>query len=210
MNGPETRVERYRDARDARPRADRRCLRAGRSHARRGDAGRGVEDRRRGRVARRRRGRARPARREPCPGGVRQGARRSRRTLAAGRPAPVEQGAPGARGVRGDPDGRLGRARAPARPAGARRSGRAAATRSCSRSTSTSIRPRPASRRPSSTPCSRRVLDAPGPRGPRADDGRPAHDGPGRGAADLWRAPRDVGAAAAGAGRGSGPPCRWG
>ena len=39
------------------------------------------------------------------------------RALAAGRAAPVEQGAPGARGVRVDPVGRLGRPRAAARPA---------------------------------------------------------------------------------------------
>ena len=101
------------------------------------------------RAPRCRRGRARPARREPGPGGAPPrrrdvpGAR-----LAPGRPAPVEQGAPGARGLRVDPDGRLGRARAAPRSARPGDPARAAATRCCSRSTSTSTRPRPASDRP--------------------------------------------------------------
>ena len=54
----------------------------------------------------------------------------ARRALAAGRSAPVEQGAPGARGLRIDPDGGLRRPRPAARPARARGAARTAAIRS--------------------------------------------------------------------------------
>ena len=136
-------------------------------------------------AARRGGGRARPPRGEPGPGGRGQGARGAGRALAARRAAPVEQGAPGARGLRRDPVGGLGRARRAARPARPRGRGPGDATRSCSRSTSTSIRPRPGFAPARSTRRSAELAALPHLERRRADDGRPAHCRPGRGPAHV-------------------------
>ena len=101
MTDPTTRVDAYRAARErVLARIDATPARARVAIPPACHAGRGLQDGRRGRAARRGRGRPRSARREPRPGGRRQGARGARRALAARRPAPVEQGAPGARGLR--------------------------------------------------------------------------------------------------------------
>ena len=79
--GPRTQVEvtRVRGARDGGPRADRRRLPSCRARCRRRHPRRGLQDRRGRPPSRRGRGRADAARREPRPGGGRQGARGARR-----------------------------------------------------------------------------------------------------------------------------------
>ena len=174
-----------------------------------GDARRGLEDRRRRRAARRGRGRARPPRREPRPGGRGEGAGGAGRPLAPRRAAAVEQGAPRARGLRCHPVGRLGRARRAARSARPRDRGPARATRSCSRSTSTSTRPRPASRPDAVDAAMAELAGAAAPRGPRADDDRPADRRPGEARDDLRAACASCRALPVDAGRSSARSCRW-
>ena len=89
-------------------------------------------------------------------------ARGRRRDVAPDRSAPIEQGPPGARGVRPHPVRRLrraGRAAGPPRSRCREAPARLRATRSCSRSMSTTTRRRPASPRPSWT---MRSSDRPG------------------------------------------------
>ena len=111
-------------ARGSRPRAHRRC---GRRAGRDPPASRSSPSRRRSppeRLRRRGRRRADDARREPRPGGRGEGRPRvAGRDVAPRRAAPVEQGAPGARDVRHDRVGRLGRACRAPRPRSRPRSG---------------------------------------------------------------------------------------
>ena len=128
--------------------------------------------------------------------GEAQGARGARRVVAARRPAPVEQGAPGARGLRRDPDRGLGRARRAPRPAGRRGPARAPGTRCWSRSTSTPTRRRPASRRMRSSRRCRRCSDLPNLEVRGLMTVGPARDRSGRRPRDLHRPARAGGGAA--------------
>ena len=185
------------------------AARARRPRPRRGHAGRRLEDGRgaAGPVGDRRR--ARRARREPRPGGRRQGPRDVRRRVAPRRPAPVQQGRPCRRAVRrrSSRSTRVELAQRLDRLVGERRPG--GRCRSCSRSTSPTTRPRPASR-PSR--CRRGPCHDPGPAEParrRPDDDRPA--GGDRPTTRGRRSSRCGGCrrSSASATRTSAPRCRW-